>query len=390
MSSLGITIQLNKDIFKEGDSKMQAVYPIRVAHVIGKMWAGGVESVVFNYYRNIDKNVIQFDFFYDEDSTVDPPQDIIDMGAQFYKMPPYKQVSRYIRTLKKYFRQNTYSIVHSHLNTLSIIPLFVAWSVKIPIRIAHNHSVPGGKEWRRNILKYVLRIGSKIFPTDYFACSEKAGRWLFGDKAYEQGKVLIIKNAIDFNKFQVDVSVKNSIIQEFDLNDKFIVGHVGRFTFAKNHLFLLQIFACIKRYKTNAVLVLVGDGELKKAIDEQIIKLGIGDSVIMIGQTNQPEIYYSVMNVLIMPSVFEGLPLTAIEAQVSGVPAVLSKVIPQEAVITESCVYHDINEPANVWAKAAIEISRKNQEKLRGYEEYDIRSSAEKLGNWYQGKIISK
>jgi glycosyltransferase involved in cell wall biosynthesis len=368
---------------------MQVAYPIRVAQVIGKMWAGGVESVVFNYYRYINKDMIQFDFFYDEDSTVEPPKDIIEMGARFYKMPPYKQVSRYIRTLKKYFRRNNYSIVHSHLNTLSIIPLSAAWSVNIPIRIAHNHSVPGGNEWRRNGLKYTLRMGAKIFPTDYFACSEKAGRWLFGNKAYEQGRVLVIKNAIDFNKFQIDKSVKNNIMQKLDLNNKFIVGHVGRFTFAKNHLFLLQVFACIKKYRTDAILLLVGDGELRKLIEAEIEMLGVEKSVIMIGQTNQPESYYSIMDVLIMPSVFEGLGLTAIEAQVSGVPVVLSKAIPQEAVITEGCIYHDISEPVDVWAMDAIKISGKNIKKLVGYNSYEITSAARKLGEWYEKKILS-
>lgn len=123
--------------------------PIRVAQIMGKLLAGGVEMVVFNYYRAIDKNKIQFDFYYDADSTVDPPQDLIDMGARFYKLPPYQKLPQYIRKLKKYLQENQYIIVHSHLNTLSVFPLFVAWMCRVPVRIAHNHSVPSGKEKRR-------------------------------------------------------------------------------------------------------------------------------------------------------------------------------------------------------------------------------------------------
>ena len=153
--------------------------PVRVAQIMGKLWAGGVEMVVFNYYRAIDKNKIQFDFYYDADSTVEPPQDLLDMGARFYKVPPYQNLPQYISKLKKCFIKNHYLIVHSHLNTLSIFPLFVAWMCNVPIRIAHNHSVPSGKEPQRDVLKYFLRIFARVFPTEYFACSEKAGRWMY-------------------------------------------------------------------------------------------------------------------------------------------------------------------------------------------------------------------
>ena len=114
--------------------------PIRVAQIMGKLWAGGVEMVVFNYYRAIDKSKIQFDFYYDADSTVEPPQDLIDMGARFYKIPPYQKLPQYIRELKKHLKENQYLIVHSHLNTLSVFPLFVAWMCRVPVRVAHNHS----------------------------------------------------------------------------------------------------------------------------------------------------------------------------------------------------------------------------------------------------------
>ena len=123
--------------------------PIRVAQIMGKLWAGGVEMVVFNYYKAIDKNKVQFDFFYDADSTVEPPKDLIEMGARFFKIPPYQNLVEYLRTLKKYFKENNYVIVHSHINTLSVFPLYMAWKCAVPVRIAHNHSVPGGESVKR-------------------------------------------------------------------------------------------------------------------------------------------------------------------------------------------------------------------------------------------------
>lgn len=216
--------------------------PIRVAQIMGKLWAGGVEMVVFNYYRAIDKSKIQFDFYYDADSTVEPPQDLIDMGARFYKIPPYQKLPQYIRELKKHLKENQYLIVHSHLNTLSVFPLFVAWMCRVPVRVAHNHSVPSGKELKRDALKYFLRIFGRVFPTDYFACSEKAGRWMFGNRNYDAGKVVVIKNATDFERFRADEETIEKLKKQLGLNDKFVIGHIGRFTFAKNHEFLLDVY----------------------------------------------------------------------------------------------------------------------------------------------------
>lgn len=235
--------------------------PIRVAQIMGKLWAGGVEMVVFNYYRAIDKSKIQFDFYYDADSTVEPPQDLIDMGARFYKIPPYQKLPQYIRELKKHLKENQYLIVHSHLNTLSVFPLFVAWMCRVPVRVAHNHSVPSGKELKRDALKYFLRIFGRVFPTDYFACSEKAGRWMFGNRNYDAGKVVVIKNATDFERFRADEETIEKLKKQLGLNDKFVIGHIGRFTFAKNHEFLLDVFKKISDIRNDAVLLLVGDGE---------------------------------------------------------------------------------------------------------------------------------
>lgn len=283
--------------------------PIRVAQIMGKLWAGGVEMVVFNYYRAIDKSKIQFDFYYDADSTVEPPQDLIDMGARFYKIPPYQKLPQYIRELKKHLKENQYLIVHSHLNTLSVFPLFVAWMCRVPVRVAHNHSVPSGKELKRDALKYFLRIFGRVFPTDYFACSEKAGRWMFGNRNYDAGKVVVIKNATDFERFRADEETIEKLKKQLGLNDKFVIGHIGRFTFAKNHEFLLDVFKKISDIRNDAVLLLVGDGELNQTIHNSVKTKGLENRVVFAGQVSNPELYYRLANVIVVPSVFEGLSL---------------------------------------------------------------------------------
>lgn len=356
---------------------------IRIAYIIGKMWAGGVESVVFNYYRAIDHKRFQFDFFYDEDSTVEPPQDIIDMGARFIKLPPYQKLVQYLSVLRKQLREGRYQIVHSHLNTLSVFPLYAAWREHVPIRIAHNHSVPGGNEWKRNFLKTFLKGFSKLFSTDYFACSEKAGRWMFGDKTFDLGRVHILKNAVDFNRFRTPDSEIEKLKTELGISDKFVVGNVGRFTYAKNHSFLFDVFEEILKKNDKAVLLLVGDGELHDEILESIERRGLVDRVILTGKVQNPGKYYRLNDISIVPSIFEGLSLATIESQIAGVPVVISKAIPKEAVISDACVFMDIDESPERWAEAALRLANRKVVYTDAVKDYDIAIQAPKLTDWY-------
>lgn len=357
--------------------------PIRIAYIIGKMWAGGVESVAFNYYRAMDHNRFQFDFYYDSDSTVEPPQELIDMGARFIKLPPYQQLPKYLKELCKHLRREKYTIVHSHLNTLSVFPLYAAWREHVPVRIAHNHSVPGGNEFKRNVAKQILRRFSKLFSTNYFSCSEKAGRWMFGDRAFDAGKVYVVKNAIDFERFQISDNEVEKTKRELGVGNKFVVGHVGRFTYAKNHQFLLDVFKEIVNLKKDAVLLLVGDGELHDKIVDGIKSRGLQGKVVMTGKVQKPEKYYRIINVIILPSIFEGLPLTTIESQAAGVPVVISKAIPEEAVISDGCMYMDDDKNAEEWAIAAINASGRTLLFTKNAEEYNIRTQALKLEKKY-------
>lgn len=358
--------------------------PIRVAQVIGKLWAGGVEMVVFNYYRSIDKSQIQFDFYYDADSTVEPPQDLIDMGARFYKLPPYQKLPQYIREIKKRFEKNNYTIVHSHLNTLSVFPLSVAWLCHVPVRIAHNHSVPGGTEVGRDALKYFLRVFAKIFSTDYFACSEKAGRWMFGDRMYESGKVRVVKNAINFERFRPSLDEIEKLREHLGLKNKFVVGHVGRFTYAKNHIFLINVFMKIRKKRDDAVLLLVGDGELHQPIVDKVKKMGLNEKVVFVGKVSNPEVYYSLADVIIIPSVFEGLSLATIESQIAGVPAIVSEAIPEEAVISNGVKRLKLSD--DKWADEALKIADNTVVLNENSNEYNIEYAAKKLQYWYMNK----
>ena len=372
------------------DGKQLKDNPIRIAHVIGKMWAGGVEAVVFSYYRAIDHSKYQFDFFYDADSTVEPPQELIDMGARFYKLPPYQKLPQYVKELRKYLKKNKYEIIHSHLNTLSVFPLYCAWREKVRVRIAHNHSVPGGKETGRNTLKNILKNYSRLFANEYCACSEKAGRWLFGDKLYDSGNITVLKNAVDFDKFKIDEEIINKKRKELNITDgMFVVAHVGRFTIAKNHKKVISVFKAVKYKKPNAILVLVGDGEEHENIEKWIEEYGIKDSVIMTGKVTDPHNYYPLFDVLMLPSVFEGVPVTVVESQIAGVPCVISSIVNSDVIISNTCHYADVNSTDEIWANEIISVSEEHTELNENSKDYNIIYAVKTLESKYD-KLLKR
>ena len=216
---------------------------IIIAHIMGKWNGGGVESVVMNYYRNIDRNKIQFHFLCDEDSTDIPYEEIEKLGGKVIVIPPYQKLFKYQKELYRIFKENNYKIVHSHINALSVFPLRIAKKAKIPVRIAHSHSTSNKKEWKKNILKMILRPLSKLYANNYFACTEYAGKWLFGKKVVERKELNVINNAIDLKKFEFNENIRKALREKLGIkDDTLIIGHVGRFMKQKNHEFLIEVF----------------------------------------------------------------------------------------------------------------------------------------------------
>lgn len=359
--------------------------PIRIAQVVGKMMNGGVESVVMNYYRHIDRSRIQFDIIADEDSTAIPREEIESLGGRVYVVPPYQKLNKYIPALISLFKENNYKIVHSHINTLSVFPLYAAKKAGVPVRIAHNHSTAAKGETKKNILKYTLRPFAKLYATNYAACSKYAGEWLFGKKSVGRGEVAVFNNAIDLDKFSFDENIRNEVRQELGIEDKFVIGHVGRFCFQKNHEFLTDVFAEIHKIEPDAVLLLVGDGEDRKKTEKKAEKLPQG-RVMFLGNRSDVHRLYQAMDVFVLPSRYEGLPVVGVEAQANGLSCVLSDKMTAETKITENATFLSIEKPAVVWAKMIL--SFKGQKRADTLEEltacgFDISMQAKKLAEYY-------
>lgn len=358
--------------------------PVRVAQVIGKLNAAGVESVMNNYYRNMDREKFQFDFVIDSDGYCQPKQDLIALGARFYTVPPYQQLFAHIRALRRLFRQNGYQIVHAGMNSLSVFSLFAAWSVGVPIRISHSHNTASKGETGRNILKNLLRPFSRCFATHLCACSPEAGIWLFGKKAYRDGRVTIFKNAIDPMHFSFHADIRSAIREQYSLRDQLVVGHVGRYCYQKNQHFVLDAFAKLLQKEPDARLMLIGLGTDSGELRSAAAQLGIEKEVIFLGAQDDVSDYYQAMDVFLFPSHYEGLGLAAVEAQCAGLPVIASTAVPPEAKVTENIRFLPLDDGAEAWADAVRQAAGTSGSRFCGIDPaYDIRNEAKKLQDYY-------
>jgi len=349
ISIILLTLSLCVDV-KEVDV-MKKEGPIRVAHIIGKWLGGGVEAVVMNYYRHIDRSKIQFDFLCDEDSTNIPYEEIEQLGGRVILIPPYQKVFKYQKELIRIFKENNYKIVHSHINTLSIFPLRAAKKAGVKVRIAHSHSTTNKKEWKKNLLKQVLRPFSKVYATNYMCCSELAGRWLFGDKTYDSGQVYLLNNAINLDKFKYNEKLRKEKRKELGISDDtLVIGHIGRFVAQKNHTFLIDIFNEVHKKNPNSLLLLVGQGPLKEEIENKVKELKLNDSVRFLGQRNDANELYQAFDVFCLPSLYEGLPVVGVEAQASGLLCILSDAMTKETKVIESTKFNSLKNNSLNWA----------------------------------------
>ena len=366
---------------------MKANRPIRVAQMLARMDYGGIEMVVMNYYRHIDRTKIQFDFIVFEGSELPQRKEIEELGGRVYEVPSLRHPFAYSNAVFKLFEKNKYDIVHANMNTLSVFPLRMAKKAGVPVRICHNHSTAGPGETKKNILKNILRHFSKIYPTELFACSEYAGRWIYGDKA----SFRVIKNAIDIDRFRYNEKTRIEVRNKLGIEDKLVLGHVGRFEPQKNHDFLLDIFHSVHQINPKTALLLIGEGELEDKMKKKVEELGLKDAVFFLGTMSDCAPYYQAMDAFVLPSLYEGLGMVAIEAQAAGLPCFLSDRVPKEATITDSTYTVSLEQTPYEWAKVILKKTSKNRRadtRLIIQEAgYDIENEAKKLFGTYKGLL---
>ena len=299
---------------------------VRVLHVVTYMGRGGLETMIMNYYRKIDREKVQFDFLVHRQERWDYDGEIEALGGKIYRLPKLNPLSmEYRRQLINFFENHKeYKIVHSHIDCMSAIPLRIAKKTGVPVRIAHAHNSSQDHD-AKYLLKLIYKAAIPKYSTKLMACGEIAGEWMFNGAEFR-----VIKNAIDAKRYRFCLETRTKMRRSLGIQDnEFVVGHVGRFMTPKNHQFLVDIFDKIAKI-TPAKLLLVGDGELCSNIKEKVSKLGYKDKVIFTGVRSDVADLMQAMDVFVFPSLYEGLPLTIIEAQAAGVEQRLKDLVNQD------------------------------------------------------------
>ncbi|MCB2339586.1 glycosyltransferase family 1 protein [Clostridium estertheticum] len=361
---------------------------IRVLNILHSMDCGGAETMIMNYYRKIDRNKIQFDFLLTNVNHCDYEDEILELGGVIYRIPllTKKEPWVYCKAINNFFKEHKeYKIVHSHTTSKSVIPLFYAKKNRIPVRIAHCHGSKS-ESGVNGIIRSALRPLLKFVTTDYFACSKDAGIYLFGENYFNLGKINIIKNPVDSSKYVFNKEKRLKIRRLLNLDNRFVIGHVGRFHSVKNHTFLIDVFNEVHKKNSNAMLVLIGTGTEQERIKEKVKRLKLTSSVEFLGLRNDVADLLQAIDVFVFPSLYEGLGLVTIEAQATGLPCVISDTIPKEVNITGLVKCLNLNDSIENWARKIIEsgnIERQNtQVEIIKYG-YDISKNAEWLQEFY-------
>lgn len=366
--------------------------PIRILHVIGIMNRGGAETMIMNLYRHIDRSLVQFDFV---ENSVEPAafdDEIFSLGGKIYRCPHYngKNHFAYRKWWESFFaaHEGEYGIIHGHLGSAAAIYLFIAKKHGL-YTIAHSHNT--GTRSLRNAL-----YGAYAFPTRYiadffFGCSQAAGLSRYGQRVCEDPqRFAILKNAIETERFAFHPELREEIRKKFCVEDRLVIGHVGRFFAQKNHRFLIEVFAQIHRAEPRAVLLLVGDGELRPKIEEQVRLLDLTEHVIFTGVQADVSSFYQAMDVFAFPSLYEGLGIAVVEAQGTGLPCVISDKVPTESILADNLVtVMRLQDSSEAWAEHIL--SRLGQPRHSRTEElraagYDIHDTAKWLEEYYLNK----
>lgn len=359
---------------------------IRVLHVVTYMGRGGLETMLMNYYRHIDRSKVQFDFLVHREFEADYDEEIKSLGGRIYhvsRLVPWSR--RYKAELRHFFRSHPeYKIVHVHQDCLSSVVLQCAKDCGIPVRIAHSHNSNQDKNIKYLFKRYYMRKIPET-ATELFACGKAAGDWMFGGKAYQ-----LLPNAIATEKYIYEEEKAKKIKKDLGLEKDLVIGHIGRFNPQKNHKFLIDIFEKCFEKNQKVRLMLIGDGEGRKEIENKVKERGLQDNVLFMGvRRDVPELLQA-MDVFVFPSLYEGLPVTMIEEQAAGVPAVISNRVSEECIITKGLVkVEGLEETPEQWAdkilkQAKISKSDRNEEIKKA--KYDVEATAKWLEEYYLKK----
>jgi glycosyltransferase involved in cell wall biosynthesis len=341
--------------------------------------------MLMNYFRHIDRDRIMFDFLTHRPWKADYDDEIEELGGKVYHAPRlYPQnYPAYFRYMRRFFNDHPeYRIVHSHIDAMSYLPLTAAKHADIPVRIAHSHNTSIDPDLKY-LLKTYYRHRLPSVATDYLACGTEAGEFLFGDRPFT-----VIPNAIDTSLFVFNQETREKVRAQLQLDNRFVIGSVGRLTYQKNLGFLLDVFQKLVELSPDSLLLVIGGGEEEEALKKQAAGYGITDKVLFLGIRNDVNQLYQAMDVFVMPSRYEGLPVVGVEAQCSGLPCVFSANITRELKMSERAIFLDIDCTAEEWARFILGLKGQTDSRAIPHNclEMDIERVKDRLQDYYLEK----
>lgn len=371
---------------------------IRVLNVTTVFKAAGIEAFIMNMYRNIDREKVQFDFMVMRDEKEYYDEEIERLGGKKYTIQKYSRntllkILKESRAFYEFLKEHHYDIVHIHYTTpLRAFYALAAKRAGISVIVYHSHSAEvSGKNFLKRFLYTILRNCIGKWANAYFACSKVAAEWMFSARIIKEGKVEVVCNGIDVQRFRFNENDRNDVRKELGLSNEFVMIHTGRFLEQKNHRFVLEVFKKIKMKQADAKLLLLGTGDLLKEIKNYAQELNISDDVYFLGIHSDVERYLCAADCYIMPSLYEGLPVAAVEAECSGLPCYFSTNITREVALTDMVKFLELSQTAEEWADEIISsrnVVRKDRSEMVVEFGYDVREVAKKLQKFYETAVM--
>lgn len=368
---------------------------IKVLYFVDRLLIGGIQTFILNNIEHIDKTKVQIDFLILDDGNVYETETNLKLqGYNVYKLEGVwlRKPTDYFNYFKKidefFLNHHDYKVVHLHSSSKNFYVLKSAKKYGIPVRIAHSHNIGfQSKNKMQIMIGNLCKPLLKKYATDYFACAYLAGEWLFGKKAVKDGKVKVIHNAVEYEKFKFNEEKRIEIRNRLNINEKIVIGNVGRFSEQKNHEFLIDIFSEIHKMNKMSTLMLIGKGEKEELIRKKVKNLGLEDDVIFMGFCDNVNELMWAMDIFLMPSLHEGLPVVGIEAQAAGLPCFMSKyVITDEVKITGLVSFVELKQSPKEWAEKILnsDLNRKDTKAEIEQAGYLIMDTAKELENFYR------
>ena len=359
--------------------------PIRVLQVFAALDSGGVSNFVMNLYREMDTEKIQFDFAMTAGEKSLYDDEVLARGGRIFYFDTTKDITTNLRMILR--EEGPFQVVHSHVFFYSGLVLAEAKKAKVPIRIAHAHNAHTGEA--RSLPRLAYERGMQILiranSTHMLGCSEKACRYVFGDKIMKDPRAAVMPDGIDCDRFAFNPEMREQVRHEYGLDGKFVVGHVGHFNPAKNHEKILSVFAEVCRRRADAALLLVGDGELEQNVRNLAAELDLSDKVVFAGAHKDVERFYQAMDVFLFPSRYEGFGMAMIEAQCSGLRCVASDVVPQETNADGRAVYLPLEDSDESWAESLLKRDDADRSEIKAsvVSGFDVKSICQVQTNIY-------